>query len=332
MKNSLEKVVAFCSTGLLVFSITACKNQTLPVPKAEPTKPVLAVSPKNLPKVLSDITETITKADKEKNKDLLATRADGPALQMRATLYLLAEKSDYSIVSFPGGSESTTVSLSKYWPRVIYNVTQSDNKNQKYVEIITQDSPKSGFKLSQWMKLLPGATFPATAASGKGSLLIDSKNSKNLLVSPEAAIKKWPIAITKKDSQEAKLFVKNDFAKELAAEPSQLQEAIKDSEGKVSADLQLSTGKNTSFSIATSNGGSLTTATYKYNFKITDIKQYRPLVFSNALGTLLGDDGKIKSSASWTKTITVLFYIPKSGSKDRVQILAAENIITNATK
>lgn len=332
MKNNLKKLFTLGATSILIASLSACGTPDLPTPKSTPEQVVLAVDPTNLPKVLNSINETITKADSEKNKDLLTTRADGPALKMRLALYLLAEKSDYKITSFPTGSESTTVSLSKTWPRVIINVTRADNTNQKYVEILTQNSPKSGFKLSQWMRLLPGTTFPATTVAGKGSELIDIKNSHKLAISPEEAINKWPIALNKGDSPEAKLFIANDFSKALSAEPGKLREAIKDSGGKLNAELTPVKDKNTSITIALPDGRALTSATYQYNFKTSGIKKYKPLVFSNALGKLLGDGGKVKNSASWSKTITVLFLIPKAGSKDGIQILGAENIITDTKK
>lgn len=332
MKSNLKKLVALSSGAFLLVSLSACGGPDLPTPKANPEQAVLAVNPTNLPKVITGFTTTITQADKDKNKDLLATRAVGPALKMRTALYQLADKSDYSVTPFPAGSESTTVSLSKNWPRIIFNITRPDDKNQKYLEILTQDGPQAGFKISQWMRLLPGSTFPATAVAGKGSKIVDQKESKKLVLSPEQAISKWPTAIGKKNSAEAKFFVENDFSKGLAEEPTKLQEAIKGSGAKLSTELKVVKDRYASVSLELPDGGVLTSATYQYNFKVTDVKSNKPLVFADALGKLLGDNGKIKSSASWTKTITVLFLIPKSDSKAKIQVLAAENIITDTAK
>jgi len=167
-----------------------------PVVDAEPEAPVYppAVTEQQAKRIIADLVKVAAEADTGMDDELIKSRVDGPALDLRLTNYA-ARRADSAVKAVEGIPEGkVTLTLPQQtensWPRAVLAViedtaTAEDGKQVPPVAVtLIQEDPRSNYKAQYVIRLEPGAVIEgvAPAAIGAGRLQLDSKF---LAVAPE---------------------------------------------------------------------------------------------------------------------------------------------------
>lgn len=313
MKKVLSvRLLAGSLAGLLaVTTLSACNNKA-DFPKELPAKSQVsshpALSADRAAAVVSEVNAKIAAADQNKNLALADPRIDGPAKEMRQAQYNLFQKNnDRGILEFAQKSKAIAVTSSVSWPRAILNITDVPTDQPSFVQILRQNTNQDGFKLWQWMQILPGKELPATNAPVKGSEIVPADNKEGLIASPVEAAKLWEAKALNPDSDSPLKLSEDQMSKTLRDENAKLHQSLENL-GKFEANIKLEDEKPLAFRLP--DGGALVAATYRYSLGINDLKLSSPVELSGEVATLIGSKGKVREQAHWEYLVTVLLEVP----------------------
>jgi hypothetical protein len=158
--------------GSLTVAATAAPETDLELP---------AVTEAQAKRIIGRIAATIAEADAGNDKDLAATRLDGPALALRTANYAIrAVVSDHAA---PPAIPATSVEIvlpqqNDSWPRTVLAVVQDpDVTIAPQTFVLIQDDPRSQYKVHYAVSLSPGTIFPKVppASIGTSRTTADSK-------------------------------------------------------------------------------------------------------------------------------------------------------------
>lgn len=320
----MRKIATICALSLAVLSLNACGSAQLPVPHNQPEQPSPALSDKQARSVLNEINQLL---EKSTSREELSQRLGSPALEMRLA-QIQTHSADNSLpwATFPKESEVVTISNNLEWPRMLINLSKADANNQRYLQIIVQNDPAKGYYLKQWMRLLPGVTFPATASILKGAKLLNEKDSSSLKATLKDITVSWQSSV--QSGKLSPLFKNDEFTKSQIERSAQYLDAIKD-RGKY--EFTLENAEEKLYALSLPNGDVLLPATFIRTNYLKDVADNRPLALEGEAGVLLGEGGKISGNAHWKETINILFLVPKN-KKETVQVIGAEDVVTEANR
>jgi len=154
-----------------------------------------AVTEQQAKRIIADLTSVAATADAAMDDELIKTRLEGPALDVRLASYAMrrADNTRPGVDAIPDGKITLTLpqQTDNSWPRAVLAViedpaTTDDGKTVPPVAVmLIQDDPRSNYKAQYIIRLEPGAEIPgvAPAAIGAGRLQLDSKF---LAVEPQA--------------------------------------------------------------------------------------------------------------------------------------------------
>jgi hypothetical protein len=157
---------------------------TMGTPVATPSASSTPVGTENLPKpvvtepqlsdILAHAERTVNDADAKGDATLLATRMDGPALQLRTANYQLraADGNQPAVEPLPTGKVSIALpQQSDDWPRAVFAVIQSasDEKAAPVGVMLVQKAPRDNYKIvyATTLELDVPAVAPATVGSAR---------------------------------------------------------------------------------------------------------------------------------------------------------------------
>ena len=167
-----------------------------PVAEAEDVAPIPppAVTEQQAKRIIDDLVKVAAEADAANDDELIKSRVDGPALDLRLTNYA-ARRADSAVKPVEGIPEGkVTLTLPQQtensWPRAVLAViedtaTAEDGKQVPPVAVtLIQEDARSNYKAQYVIRLEPGAVIEgvAPASIGAGRLQLDSKF---LAVAPE---------------------------------------------------------------------------------------------------------------------------------------------------
>ncbi len=140
-----------------------------------------AVTEPQAKRIVNRIATTIAEADKGGDAALVATRMDGPALDLRTANYAVRKVvADFALPpAIPASTvEITLPQQNDSWPRTVLAVVQdADTTVAPQALILIQDDPRSQYKVHYAMALAPGTVFPKVppASIGTARLSADQK-------------------------------------------------------------------------------------------------------------------------------------------------------------
>ena len=298
-----------------VLALSACGPEELPKPEPSeaPSSAAAGVNDDQAKRILDSVAEDIKAADKKTSSSDLKKRAAGPALQQREDAYKVKEKVEKQKLPPAVANEKVVVNYTAAtdsWPRMTSLITSAGNDTQLLV--LTQEDPRSDYKLWSQTQLVPGTELPEIPDARQGSAPLDPK-SKDYALTPEKAVSDYAKALgAGKDSKEAKKFESDDFSKSIWKN----QQAQKQSaeEGKAEVTYKYTPGKEI-VAQGTADDSAVVTGVIEAESTISPESvdgRTGTLTLSSPQKELTGSDSTQKPVT--TKTTQVLtFLVPKDG-------------------
>lgn len=294
---------------------------------AAPDAPVLLDA--QFRRILEQVSSAVDAGDAAKDADKLASRVGATELEVR--------KQNYKIRSKVGSYESrmpvratklltTVVSNKRDWPRSVLAVTQGDGNVVPQLLTLVQASPRENYKLVGATPLQPGTTFPGINRGGTETLAASDKSG--LLYSGQEALSGLGDRLTKADSAFKDKLSEGQSSPYIADTLAYQKDVVK-------------SGANGNFSFShkvvpedtvvfrTADGGALVLGRLDFAFDGTPKNSGDKLTIGNDAAALAG--GKETSTGmvlNFAEAVAV--YVPPTGSKDSMKLVAATRGLVGA--
>ena len=327
--------IALGLAGVLTVGLSSCSpynsgnNVVEPTPTATDSVEIdgqpPAVTERQLQRILSRISETVTTADETMDAALSGTRLIGPAQEIRSANYAI-RKADSSVAALPKLAASpitfTMPQATDTWPRQVIAVVQNEQDPSVPTMgiMMIQNSPRENYHVEYMVTLEPDATVPTVAPANVGSALVPP-DSKLLLISPDQLSAAYGSVLTQgSDSPYYGLF---DFtADTLVTQVGKDYKAQKTASVSEHATLEFSqnAGSGAPLGLATLDSGAIVTVS------LNEIETVRP----TQAGASVSPEGQAKilsgiststSGVESTYGMELAFYVPPLGSKDKIRLL-----------
>lgn len=291
-----------------------------PSPLPAPQTLTPAVTAEQGQRILNEVITLLQDADQTLNREVLETRASGPALEARRFEYNLVRRfTETDRDPMPLLAEPIQLFLppaTDTWPRNMLFVTGDENLQ---VYILQQLGPRENYTLYFYANLLPGADFPEVASELIGASQLKPDN-KFLKVSPDvlAVAVGDLLNLGAESSWSLVLDPNNDYIRDVSSVQQGLVETL--TNANLTFDHALS--DQVPVLLSTVDGGALVGIYMVDTYRIIPRSRGDAVAISGDEAILLGSGG----SASGIETrygAMLLFYVPAAGSDERISLLAA---------
>ncbi|WP_336645422.1 glycosyl transferase [Microbacterium sp. USHLN186] len=335
-------VPALALTAILA---TGCSAESWPdfsaeTPTPTPTPTVVTpegqkppvVTEKQGQRIVTQVRETLAKADADLDIDLAQTRLAGLALDGRKTEYTLRDKIADRTGALTAPQDRVKILLPEAtdsWPRTVLalTVSEKDDTVPPVLLMMTQADPWSNYRITQMADMPASAEFPDVAPAWLGTTRVPEE-SPFLALAPAQLAEAFSSYVDEADKSEfAGRF--NETAEKLAASIRESRNAIVTGLAEKKADK---TSKVT-FDMAPTDAAPLSLATLGSGavvaVSVTDTETIKPTTGDAVIR--IGDNaeasaltGVKESGKGFTTTygIQLFFSIPAQGSDDQIRLLA----------
>jgi len=326
-RRSGLRLLAGAVTGALL--LAGCAGE-VPEPEPEPAAatPAPVLDEDRIERILQDVEETIAAGDEALDAELLADRVAGPALSMRQAEYRLVEASDGERTPTPltTNSQVEVVAATDEWPRSLYVVSHvPDDANLPLLLVLTQEDPRSQYKLWFWTSLLPGAQTPSTAHPAAGSPQL-APDAEGLVASPMETVETYTELLADPDGEGSELIAADPFRTGYAEMIDALRSTVEVA-GEVEESYRVREG--TVSAMQTADGGALVVGVVDGFLKISRTVEGSSLEAGGDIGLLMGEDQDIEGTAQAHYLIPVAFAVPPEGSEEQIAVLGASHVLAN---
>ena len=333
---------ALAPIALLSFSLLAgCASSPGNTPTSEQAaypQVNVVLTDNQLQKIVGDLATKVKAADVAKDPNALMVRMTGPAFEIRKVHYLLQGKSS-KIKPLPDiVANPITVALpmqiptnEAVWrPRTLMLVTKSADANiGPQLMVLQQATPRDNYKLWYLIDLLSGNIFPKVASQDTGALTVGSDNA---FLSTKVASLPYQYGDILNNGGLSKFsgsfnLTADGFFAARFADQNQQKAALK----KVKATIQFlhALGDQNILGMLTLKSGALIAVS------MTDTSIIKPTTRGSAVSVTQAEQ-KILLNAPGSATglkisyeNMLLFYVPISGSNDKIRLLGATQGILN---
>ncbi len=176
-------------------ALSGCSADFWPQPEAAPVAPSPsasgapaaaelsppAVTVRQVERIIARISATVADADAARDPELLKTRMDGAALELRLASYTI-QTNDPTLAgqpAIPEGPVSVVVpQQTDSWPRTVFAVIQNDEDTTvpPLGLFLEQQDPRSDYKVSYAITLEPAAVLPDLAPASVGASRLAADN------------------------------------------------------------------------------------------------------------------------------------------------------------
>ncbi|MCP2636708.1 glycosyl transferase [Microbacterium sp. HD4P20] len=328
---------------------TGCSADAWPqfgaTPTPTPTETVIAPEGQQAPavtkpqaeRILTRIASTIADADTAMDAELAATRLEGAALAARETNYKIrATLTDYQAPAAILSKPLKVILPQAFdgWPRSVIAVADDAASKTSSIMLMTQQDAWSDYKLSYIASLEASTPLPDLAPWYIGATQVEP-DSPFLVMPPEQIAAAYADVIDKgEESEFFDLFdAEGDQMRTSIAADRQrrLDEFNQTGSGTGTFEFQASAGTQPPFALATIESGAIVAV----NVHETDT--VRPTNPDAVIKTENNPRAKVLTGAdqsatgfSTTYTDQVFFYVPGSGSGEKIRLLGYSSDILDA--
>lgn len=347
-RRSARRMVAVVP-ALLVSSMTLGGCSTIEWPRsdesasqsasAEPTDEAAtalkapAVTEVQLKRIMNSVSVVATQSDTEMNTDLLATRFEGPALELRAGNYAVrrVDAAVPGLSPIPGSPIALSLpQQTDIWPRVVMVVVQApeDETVVPTALILNQKSPRENYRVQYAVPLQAQVEFRVAPAS-IGAVRYGPDN-KFLKLAPEQVVAAYAdILAVGATSQYAEQFdLENDTFLVTAGVEARAARATQVT-GPASLATEAIAGTGESIPLATDDTGAILALSFGEMERITPSEAGASITATGAVKALSGVSTTTKGVYA-SYGFQLLFYVPPVGSTEKITLLGATQGITSA--
>ena len=296
-----------------------------------------AVTIRQVERIIAKIGVVATKADAERNVDLISTRFAGPALEARLANYTI-RGNDPSITEMPtsiptGKATYIVPQQTDGWPRTVLAVVQ-DDKDATIPPValfLVQDDPRSDYHVNYAITLEPSAVLPDVAPASVGASRLPTDTAVLKYTPEEVALAYGEIL--EKDAESSSYLdfqVEDDSLREavgLAAKQA-LQAALPST---AAMSFSHSLGAGDPIALATNDAGALVAVNL---YEMTTVKPVEAGAAVNPTGQVKALSGSAISTKGIIATYSdqLLFYVPPAGSGAKIVLLGYSQGLVTATE
>jgi hypothetical protein len=287
--------------------------------------------------IIANVSAVAAAADKAKDATLLATRFEGPALELRSANYAIgkADSTYATPAAIPAGTvEIALPQQSVTWPRTVFAVVQNpkDKTIAPMALMLIQATPRSNYKVDYAMSLQPKVQVPKVAAVDVGAPRL-FPTSKLLLLSPDQLATAYgDILNTGPASQYNKYFdtASDNLVKAVGLDSKNARKKALPAYASMTFSNAAGSGQTIVF--GTNDSGAIVAVDLNETETVTPTQAGASITPSGATKTLSAITATAKGIVS-VHGDQLLFYVPKLGSTQKVVLLGyAEGLISAKEK
>lgn len=336
--SGVRALIALSLSGTILVGVSACSTPGVSEPTPTPTStdietpdgPGPVITEEQLAVILGRVTTAIDAADKKNDATIAATRLNGAALEARVANYAM-RKTNSKIAALPSLRPSPVQlflpQATNLWPRSVLAMVQSvdptlkDKQAPTVAVVLTQQTPRSNYKVEYTINLQASQQIPEVAAASSGTPLV-ALDTKLLTVSPK------DLAVAYGDILNKGL--KSKFYPMFNATDDTLRTTIaaerKSQGGNADVSVTYSDLQGTGpVAFAAQNAGAIVAVQMNEVATFTPLNN-RDLKLTGALKALAGLEISNRVIRA-TYGVQLFFYVPPVGSSQLIQVLGySENL------
>lgn len=284
-----------------------------------------AATVRQVQRIVAEISATAIKADAAKDAELLETRFQGAALEVRLANYAIttADPSIAALAAIPAGPVKVTLpQQTKAWPRTVFAVIQDDKDSTvpPLALFLEQDDPRSNYKVSYAITLEPSAVLPKVAPAAIGTSRIGD-DSAVLRLSPRELALAYADILQKDVDSDAYL----DFEAQGDSLRKTVGVTYKDGvraglPATATAAFGHAVGGADAIVLATNDAGALVAVSLNETTTVTPVEAGAAVNPSGQVKALSGVAISTKGLVA-TYSYQLLFYMPPTGSDAKIILL-----------
>lgn len=287
--------------------------------------PVPPVTEAQVTRIVSEIGTVAAKADTDLNKDLIATRLAGPALELRLANYKVraVDAATPSVEAIRTGPVKLILpQQGDAWPRTVFAVIQdpAEATVAPLALMLIQEDARSNYKVNYAVTLEPKLVLDNLAASSVGAAKLSSESKLLQLPPAELAAAYGDILMTDTASPSNDLFqvegdslrtkvglaAKNAF---VAALPTTAKAAYTDTPGPGRV-----------VALSTTDSGAIVAVQVNETLTVTPVKEGASVKATGQVKALSGKESTTKG-VSATYGLQLLFYVPSANEPGKAVLL-----------
>jgi len=333
---TMTAVVPALLVGTLVLS--GCSTNTLSSVGAVPTPTASsgaleaaaslempAVTVPQAEKIIAKIATTAAEADAKLDPTLIATRLDGPALQLRLANYTM-RRADASIPALPaiaaGTVEIVLPQQSDTWPRAVFAVIKNptDATVAPTALMLIQDDPRAQYKVHYAVTLESGAVIPASAPAVIGTTRMGADQKLLKIPAEELAPDYGDILVTDTASKFFPLFKAEGDSLRVAIGAAFKATRAQEIPATASIAYSHAAGTGQTIALSTNDAGAIVAVDLNETETVSPIETGAAINAPASVKALLGKAMSTRGIAA-VYGQQLLFYVPAVGSNDKIILL-----------
>ncbi|WP_394159423.1 hypothetical protein [Galactobacter valiniphilus] len=288
-----------------------------------------------LDRILKDVAAGATAGDKSKDVKELQARFSGSALEVRKEYYEASAKGVtfsaapvQAIVAEP--IKAAAVTTTTQWPRTVMVVTQATPADTPVVLTLEQLDARSNYKVISAVGMVPGVSFPGVALGSTG-VTTQADDVSGLVAKPTEVLDGFSDWVGNAKSSWNDKFEASDFVTALREQLAAAQKANESEEQRAKNQMTFEADPSATRAISAPQGGSLVTG------YVTATNTIAPddngtVSLTDQLQKLTGTKDKTtKKNLVVTYRMPVVFYVPASGSGEKIRLVAASFVLASAS-
>ncbi len=282
-----------------------------------------AVLEPQLERILDSVATTVAEADAAADSKLLQPRTAGAALELRTAGYAVRAKDKKASAPAPvAGSPVLTriVPTAGEWPRTVVALTKGEGNPVPQALVLTQEEPRTNYKLVSAIQMLPGTTFPASAADGALKELAPDAGD-GLAMAPQAAVAAIADFLTSPKGKHKETFEANSFADAITGFQSGVV-ADRDNAAATISFRHVAQAPNTR-ALGTEDGGAVVFGYLKHTYSSVPKGRGDSIDLNGTIYETLTGREKTEKGIDVDYGEAVMMYVPPAGSKDKIRVIGA---------
>ncbi|UFS60971.1 hypothetical protein [Subtercola endophyticus] len=327
--------VPVATSGTATTTSTATPSATdVPTPVPTPDSgPPPVVSESQLDTILGKVSTVVTASDAASATDPtaaatgLAVRMTGPALDLRTATYSIRKTdADYPAqAAIPAGPSSVVLpQATDDWPRTVFTIVENpaDPTIAPLSLMLTQDTPRSQYKVYYAVPLEPSTTLPPVAPATVGTAVLDN-DTKLLSMTPADVATGYAdiLAVGQQSPYFDKFDATGDTLRTSVGADYKAQQKA-NLPNTASIDFAKVPAPGQTIALATNQSGAIVTANIRESVTVKPVESGATVTPTGAVQALSGvAAGGTTKGTEAIYDYQLLFYVPASGDTSKVQLL-----------
>ncbi len=284
-----------------------------------------AVTVRQVERIVAKIGAVAEKADADRDAELLATRFDGAALELRLANYTI-RGNDPAVAALPaipaGPVKLTLPQQTDIWPRAVLAIIQDDNDATipPVALMLEQQDARSNYKVMYAITLEPSAVLPDVAPASVGAARLLPNSGLLKLTPDDAAMAYGDILEQDVDSDAYLDFEAEGDSLRQAVGLAYKQQVRTSLPATATAAFAHLLGPAKSISLATNDAGAIVAVNLYETTTVTPVEAGAAV---NPTGQVKALSGLAISTKGLIATYSdqLLFYVPPTGSGGKIVLL-----------